>query len=90
MNPDSVKDKATNNTITIDMTPTWGELGCGIERLVFSGETRALKGMWPEARKAFAMAQGLKVLVESGTLSDEQKEQAMTVVAAEIAKQGRA
>lgn len=56
---------------TIDMTPTWGEVGLLFWRLAQSGEREAVKQMRGEVAKAFA---GMEVLSRlMSTLTPEQR-----------------
>lgn len=73
-------------TNTIDMTPTWGEIGNVYRRLVESRETKAAKAMAPEIAKALAAAQALTAIEH--TLTADQAAQVRHVMVAELAKQG--
>lgn len=73
-------------TETIDVTPTWGEVGNVYRRLVESAETKAAKAMGPEIAKALAAAQALTAIQH--TLTADQAERVRHVMAAELAKQG--
>jgi hypothetical protein len=72
--------------MTIDMTPSWGELGLLVKRLAFSAEGKALRHIWPEAAKAFASAQALAELMPG--LSDEQRAIVAKTMYDELVKQG--
>lgn len=76
----------TNGAKTIDLTPTWGEVGMLFIRLALSQEVKALEHMRPEIAKAMAAAQALTAI--RATLSDEQKEVVSKTLTAELAKQG--
>lgn len=71
---------------TIDMTPTWGEVGLMYVRLAESKEVKAITQMRSEIARAMAMAQAFKNISE--TLTGEQKESAGKTIRIELAKQG--
>lgn len=71
---------------TIDVIPTWGEVGNVYRRLVESAETKAAKAMGPEIAKALAAAQALTAI--QPTLTIEQAAEVRHVMAVELAKQG--
>lgn len=71
---------------TIDLTPTWGEVGLMVKRLAMSNEEKALRTIWPEAARAFASAQALTALQPS--LTSEQKTLVDRVMDEELKKQG--
>lgn len=71
---------------TIDLTPTWGEIGHIYARLAASGETKALASMQSEAARAFAAAQALQAI--QSRLPDELLREAYRVIDAEMTKQG--
>lgn len=71
---------------TIDMTPTWGEIGLLFMRLALSNETRALEQMKPEVAKAMAAAQALSAI--RATLTDEQSKVVSETLQRELKKQG--
>ena len=71
---------------TIDLTPTWGEVGSISCRLAESGETRAVKGMRSEVARAMAAAQALQNILKS--LTPEQDAIVSATLAAELSKQG--
>lgn len=73
---------------TIDMTPTWGEVGLLILRLALSDEQTALKHAAPEAARAFGMAHALSMLFPE--LTDDQRARAGAIIKAESAKAERA
>ena len=57
---------------TIELTPTWGEIGLLFWRLALSGEEAAIREMRGEFAKAFA---GMEVLSKiMSTLTPEQRE----------------
>ena len=75
------------NTVgTIALTPTWGEIGNIVIRLMLTGETAALEHMRTEVARAFAAAEALQQI--QAKLPDELSEFACSVMAAELAKQG--
>lgn len=76
----------TTKTGTIDLTPTWGEIGNIYTRLAASNEQAALSQMHSEAARAFAAAEALQQI--QAQLPDELREIACRVMAAELAKQG--
>ncbi|KWH50716.1 hypothetical protein [Burkholderia cepacia] len=71
---------------TIDLTPTWGEVGLLYARLAASREVKALEHMRPEAARAFAAAQALQAI--TATLTDAQADIVARTLAAELTKQG--
>ncbi len=71
---------------TIDLTPTWGEIGKLVCTLAKSSEQAALEAIWPEAARAFALAAGLKAIYDE--LPWELKAKANAVVGIEMNKQG--
>lgn len=71
---------------TIDLTPTWGEIGLLYTRLAESGETKAITGMRGEVARAFAASQALTAIM--GDLPDELRDRARRVIGEELAKQG--
>lgn len=71
---------------TIDMTPTWGEIGNVVKRLAMSRETKALNVMWSEVARAMAAAQALQAITK--TLNDEQSAIVSKTLVAELTKQG--
>jgi hypothetical protein len=72
--------------MTIDMTPTWGEVGLFVRRLVFSNEEKALQHIWPEVARAFASAQALNAVLSN--LSQEQQDVVSRIMDEELRKQG--
>jgi len=73
---------------TIDLTPTWGEIGTLYVRLAESGEVKALAGMRREVARAFAAAQAL--LAVQNDLPADLAERVRAVIRAEMTKQGYA
>ncbi|ERZ09678.1 hypothetical protein [Pseudomonas aeruginosa] len=71
---------------TIDLTPTWGEIGLMYARLAESGELAAIREMRSEIARAFAAAQALQAI--QSKLPDDLNETACKVVTEELAKQG--
>lgn len=71
---------------TIDLTPTWGEVGNIVWRIAASNEQAALGHMHSEFARAFAMAEVFTKLYDS--LTDAQKDQASKVLVEELTKQG--
>jgi len=76
----------TTTVGTIDLTPTWGEIGNIVIRLMLTGETGALEHMRTEVARAFAAAEALQKI--QAQLPDDLSELACKVMAAELAKQG--
>lgn len=73
-------------TETIDMTPTWGNIGVLYVRLAESQEVKAIRAMRSDVARAFAMAEALKAITP--TLNDEQRAIMARTLAAELTKQG--
>lgn len=71
---------------TIDLTPTWGEIGNIIWRFATSNEQAALEHMHSELARAFAMAEVFAKIHTS--LTEEQKDQASKILCEELVKQG--
>lgn len=71
---------------TIDMTPTWGEIGLLYTRLAESREVKAIREMRPDVARAFAAAQALKAIQAS--LTEAQSAIVAQTLTAELAKQG--
>ena len=72
---------------TVDLTPTWGEIGVIVRRLAFDGKQQtAVKKIWPEAARAFAAAEALQRLMT--LLSDDQKSVVANTLVQELGKQG--
>lgn len=71
---------------TIDITPTWGEIGRLMSLLIRGKEWRALDAARPEIARAFAMAEAIKELRPS--LTEAQLQTLARTVAAELTKQG--
>jgi hypothetical protein len=71
---------------TIDMTPTWGEIGLLFMRLALSDERRAVEAMRSEVARAMAAAQALSQIMP--TLSEEQARVVSTTMVSELKKQG--
>ena len=71
---------------TIDLTPTWGEVGSIVKRLIVEAESPGLNNLSTEIAQAFAMAEVFKQL--HSTLTDEQLNIASRVIVAELTKQG--
>lgn len=71
---------------TIDLTPTWGEIGNIYTGLAASNEQAALGAMHSEAARAFAAAEALQQI--QAQLPDDLREIACRVMAVELAKQG--
>lgn len=74
------------NTKTIDITPTWGEVGLMLYRIAEGGHTKSVRAARPEFARAFAMAEVFSAL--NSTLTEEQKALASKVLVEELAKQG--
>ena len=77
--------KATTIT-TIDLTPTWGEVGNIVRRLIQGGETKAIEQMDSELARAFAACQALQAIQKD--LPDDLREKACAIIDAEMTKQG--
>lgn len=71
---------------TIDMTPSWGEVGLIAKRLAYSSEFKAMEALWPEVARAFASAEALNAVLPS--LTSEQLDKVFQVMQAELHKQG--
>ena len=71
---------------TIDLTPTWGNIGNIIWHLATSNEQRALKNSRSEHARAFAMAEAFAKLLPD--LTEDQKDKASRILCAELKKQG--
>src|SRR3546814_17252975 len=71
---------------TIDLTPTWGEIGLLYVRLAESGETKALTEMRGEVARAFAASQALTAIM--GDLPAELRDRTRLIIGEELAKQG--
>lgn len=71
---------------TIDLTPTWGEIGIFYARLAESGELKALKAMRSEIARAMAAAQALTAIQDE--LPDHLQAKVAKVLSAELSKQG--
>ncbi|EFH6694735.1 hypothetical protein GNY16_20305 [Escherichia coli] len=76
----------TQRVGTIDLTPTWGEIGNIVRRLIKGGETKAIEKMDVDLARAFAAAQALQAI--QNDLPDELREKACAVINAEMTKQG--
>lgn len=72
---------------TIDLTPTWGDIGLLITRLALSKEVRAIEAARPEIARAFALASALVAI--NDTLTDEQQALVSAAVDLEMRKQGQ-
>lgn len=75
-----------SDLMTIDLTPTWGEVGNIYVRFAESGERNAARAMRADVAKAFAFAEAFKAMLPK--LSPELRETAQTIVATELRKQG--
>lgn len=73
-------------TETIDITPTWGNIGALYVRLAESQEVKAIRGMRADVARAFASAEALKAIMS--TLNDEQRAIMARTLTAELTKQG--
>ncbi|WP_421526565.1 hypothetical protein [Pseudomonas yamanorum] len=76
----------TQRVGTIDLTPTWGEVGNIVRRLIRGGETKAIEKMDVDLARAFAAAQALQAIQKD--LPDDLREKACAVINAEMTKQG--
>lgn len=72
--------------VTVDVTPTWGEVGRIYEILAKDENHKALKPLHKEKSRAFAMAQGLKVIWD--TLTPAQQKDASDAIEADMRVQG--
>jgi hypothetical protein len=72
--------------ITIDMTPTWGQIGAMYVRLAESKEVKAIRAMRSEVARAFSAAQALQAI--HSTLTDEQSAIVAKTITDELTKQG--
>lgn len=75
-----------SNELTIDLTPTWGEIGVLYTRLAESGERNAARELRGEVAKAFAFAEAFKVILAA--LPAELRELAEKTASDELRKQG--
>ena len=75
----------TARTMTVDLTPSWGEFGLLYARFAESGERDAVAKLRLDLAKAMAAAQALLELGES--LTPEQCRQREEVMHREMAKQ---
>ena len=72
---------------TVDLTPTWGEIGVIVRRLALDGKQQsAVQKIWPEAARAFAAAEALQQVMP--LLSDDQKSVVAKALVQELGKQG--
>ena len=71
---------------TIDVTPTWGEVGNIIWHFATSNEQAALEHMHNEFARSFAMAEVFSRVYAA--LTEEQKDLAAKVLCEELTKQG--
>ena len=69
---------------TIDMTPTWGEVGNMLWMLAITGQTERLEIVKEDFAKVFAMTQAVKNL----DMTSEQVAAVKATMAVEMAKQG--
>lgn len=76
----------TQRVGTIDLTPTWGEVGNILRRLIQGGETKAIEKMDVDLARAFSAAQALQAIQKD--LPDDLREKACAVINAEMTKQG--
>lgn len=71
---------------TIDMTPTWGEIGVLYTRLAESREVKAVREMRADVARAFAAAQALQAIRAS--LTEAQATMVAKTLTDELRKQG--
>lgn len=71
----------------INLTPTWGEVGNVLWRMIESNEQQALKLIRSEFARAMAAAEALKVLMDT-PLTEEQKKLVSETLETELKKQG--
>lgn len=67
-------------------SPSWGEVGNVVIRLMLTGDKAALEHMTTDVARAFAAAEALRQI--QGQLPDDLNELACSVTAVELAKQG--
>lgn len=72
--------------MTIDLTPTWGEIGNVYTRMAETGEHAAAREMHSEAARAFAFAEAFKTIHAS--LPADLRELAKATIGVELRKQG--
>jgi hypothetical protein len=84
---DNIKGVEHPKTVTtVDVTPTWGEIGRIYENLAKTSEHKALEPLHREKSRAFAMAQGLSVIW--GTLTPGQQKLANDAMEDDMRVQG--
>lgn len=71
---------------TIDLTPTWGEVGNNLWYLAMSNQLDALNYVRNEYARAFAMAEVFAKLFPD--MTEEQKDKASRILCEELKKQG--
>lgn len=76
----------TAKITTIDLTPTWGEIGNLYARLAVSNEQKAMEAMRSEVARAFAAAEALQQIQK--LLPADLRETAFKVIEVEMTKQG--
>jgi hypothetical protein len=69
---------------TIDVTPTWGEIGKIHFRFAECGEVQAVKAMREEMARAFAMAEALRTIYAE--LPPELRDRANETIGVELTK----
>ena len=75
---------STTESVQIDLTPTWGEIGLMFVRLAESSETKALRAMKPEVARAMGFAQAMTNVFP--TLTKEQQAAVIRTAELEAAK----
>lgn len=63
----------TTRTETIDLTPTWSEMGEIYIGLAESGEIKAIRGLREDARKAFAMASAMVIMSQDWDAAQKER-----------------
>jgi hypothetical protein len=76
----------SDQVVTIDVTPTWGEVGNMYKRFAETGEGNAARAMHADLAKAFAFAEAFRVILPQ--LPGELREAAKDIVRVELRKQG--
>lgn len=71
---------------TVDLTPTWGEIGNMYARFAECGEVRVIRAMRPDVARALAAAQALQAIAL--TLTHAQGDLVAKTITVELNKQG--
>lgn len=75
-----------SNVMTVDLTPTWGEIGNVYARMAESGERAVVRELRGELARAFAFAEAFKTV--HAALPVELRQLADKAVNDELRKQG--